>query len=75
MNLIVEVVRQLVVELAEGLEPTPEQLERIVSSADDLYGPFRFSPVRKTQNLEIRSTRAISRTWRPADVPLANDLF
>lgn len=67
----VEVVRQLVVEFPDGADPTPADLERVVSSADEMYGPFQFSPVRRTQNLVIHSTKVISRTWKPADVPMA----
>jgi hypothetical protein len=66
----VEVVRRLVIEVPNGVDPSPEQIERALSSADADYGPFRFSPVRGSQNLEIHSTTVIGRTNRPADVPL-----
>lgn len=69
----IEVVRHLVVEVPDGPDPTPEQIERILYSLDERYGPFRFSPVKKTQELTIGSTQVIRRTSRPADVPLLHE--
>jgi len=68
-----EVVRRLVVEVPDGPQPTPEQIERILFSMDKQYGPFRFSGVRNTEEIEISSTKVLGVAQRAPDVPLAQE--
>jgi len=68
-----EVVRRLVVEVPDGPQPTPEQIERILFSMDKQYGPFRFSPVRRTEGIEISATKVLGVARRAPDVPLAQE--
>lgn len=65
-----QVVRRLIIEVPDGPEPTPEQIERILFSVDEQYGPFRFSPVRHTEGMVVASTKVLGPTARHADVPL-----